>query len=147
MGMTAGGGGGKHAEPEVNVTPLVDVALVVLIIFMVVAPMTVKTFWLNLPKKEDPDAPPPENVDEANKPLVMTIARDGVIRVNKTVVEKQELAERLPRMLAAKPENRRILYFDAHDEVPYGTAVEVMDLSRAAGARSIAILTSKVAGD
>jgi biopolymer transport protein TolR len=148
MGMSlGGGGGGKHAEPEVNVTPLVDVALVVLIIFMVVAPMTVKTFWLNLPKKDDQNQPPPQDVDEANKPLVMTIAKDGVIRVNKTVVPREEIADRLPRMLAAKAENKRLLYFDAHDDVPYGTAVEVMDLSRAAGARSIAILTSKVAGE
>lgn len=124
-----------------NVTPLVDVALVVLIIFMVVTPMLTKTFWLNLPNKEeqkDKTPPPPQS----SEPLVMTVDQDGVIRVNKTILQKHELAERLPRMLAAK--KSKILYFDAHDRVAYGQAVEAMDLSRAAGARSIAILTEPV---
>lgn len=144
MGMNVGGGskGRKpQATPNVNVTPLVDVALVVLIIFMVVTPLMTKTFWLNLPKKEkkEPKTPPPS---EANQPLVMTVDQAGVLRINKTVVDKQELLDRLPRMLAAK--KHKVLYFDAHDEVPYGTAVEALDLSRAGGARSIAILTESV---
>lgn len=143
MGMTTSSGGDKRPQPVVNVTPLVDVALVVLIIFMVVTPMMLKTFWLNLPQKDESatDKPPPS--DEAHKPLVMTIDSQGVIRVNQTVLAKGEIADRLPRMLAAK--KQPVLYFDAHDDVPYGTAVEVMDLSRAGGARSIAILTEKVA--
>jgi biopolymer transport protein TolR len=144
MGMSLGSGGGKKggASPVMNVTPLVDVALVVLIIFMVVTPMATKTFWLNLPKKEDKkeELPPPS--DEANKPLVMTIDKDGTIRVNTTVLQKSEIVDRLPRMIAAK--RNKVLYFDAHDEAPYGVAVEAMDLSRAGGARSIAMLTEKV---
>lgn len=144
MGMNIGGGDGKRPSPNVNVTPLVDVALVVLIIFMVVTPLMTKTFWLNLPPKPDDKADkPPAKKNENNEPLVLTIAHDGVIRANKTVLAREEIAERLPRMLAAK--NHKILYFDAHDDVPYGTAVEVMDLARAASARSIAILTDKVA--
>lgn len=142
MGMNLGGGGKKSGpSPTMNVTPLVDVALVVLIIFMVVTPMMTKTFWLNLPKeeeKQDKTPPPPQN----NEPLVMTVDKDGTIRINKTVLQKSEIADRLPRMLAAK--KSKILYFDAHDQVAYGQAVEAMDLSRAAGARSIAILTQPV---
>lgn len=143
MGMSLGGSGGKKASPApvMNVTPLVDVALVVLIIFMMVTPMMTKTFWLNLPQEDDKKqqtAPPPKNVE----PLVMTVDADGTIRVNKTVLAKRDIADRLPRMLAAK--KNKILYFDAHDRVPYGLAAEAMDLSRAAGARSIAILTDPV---
>ncbi len=142
MGMSLGGGGKKEQPtPNVNVTPLVDVALVVLIIFMVVTPLMTKTFWLNLPKKEEkeePEPPPSKN----NEPLVMTVDAKGVIRVNKTVLAKNEIGARLPRMLAAK--RSKILYFDAHDTLPYAQAVEAMDLSRSAGARSIAILTEKV---
>jgi biopolymer transport protein ExbD len=103
-------------QPVVNVTPLVDVALVVLIIFMVVTPMMVKTFWLNLPPNDaKTEAPPPSD----QKPLVMTVDHAGVIRVNQTVLGRAEIAERLPRMLAAV--KRPVLYFDAHDDVPYGT--------------------------
>ena len=145
MAMRLGGGNGKGPTPNVNVTPLVDVALVVLIIFMVVTPLMTKTFWLNLPPKPDENAEkkPPKDDDEANKPLVLTIDHDGVIRANKTELSRDDLADRLPRMLAAK--KHKVLYFDAHDDVPYGTAVEVMDIARGASARSIAILTEKVA--
>jgi biopolymer transport protein ExbD/biopolymer transport protein TolR len=140
MGVSTGGKS-KTAQPVVNVTPLVDVALVVLIIFMVVTPMMTKTFWTNLPQEEKTEVtPPPEDKDP---PLVMTIDQKGVIRVNQTVLTKDQIKERLPRMLAAK--KQRVLYFDAHDNVPYGTAVEVMDLARSGDARSIAILTQKVA--
>jgi biopolymer transport protein ExbD/biopolymer transport protein TolR len=142
MGMGVDTGKNKNPTPVVNVTPLVDVALVVLIIFMVVTPMMTKTFWLNLPQKDESEveAPPP---DDKDPPLVMTIDAKGVVRVNQTVLAKGEIVKRLPRMLAAK--KQRVLYFDAHDDVPYGVAVEVMDLSRDGGARSIAILTQKVA--
>jgi biopolymer transport protein TolR len=141
MGISAKGGGKKaRPVPTVNVTPLVDITLVVLIIFMVVTPLMTKTFWLNLPKQDErsqPATPSPNN-----EPLVLTVDREGALRINKTVVSKEELRERLPRFLAAK--KQKVLYFDAHDDVQYGSAVEAMDLARAGGARSIAILTQKV---
>lgn len=142
MGMTVAAGGGKRARPvpTVNVTPLVDVTLVVLIIFMVVTPLMTKTFWLNLPKQDENNQPVVPNPN--NEPLVMTVDKAGVIRINKTILKKEELKSRLPRFLAAK--GQKVLYFDAHDDVPYGVAVEAMDLSRSGGARSIAILTQKV---
>ncbi|MCC6217562.1 MAG: biopolymer transporter ExbD [Polyangiaceae bacterium] len=143
MGMALGNGGDdKHPVPTLNVTPLIDVALVVLIIFMVVTPMLMKQFWLNLPKKEQEEKEPPPT-DDANKPLVMTVDPDGTIRVNQTALARGEIRERLPRMIAAK--RQKVLYFDAHDDVPYGVAVEAMDLARAGGARSIAMLTEKLA--
>lgn len=145
MGMHVSAGKGsskKQPTPNVNVTPLVDVALVVLIIFMVVTPMMTKTFWLNLPKPDKTDEPPPPPSDEANKPLVVTVDRAGKIKVNQTELSKQELADRLPRMIAAK--KQKVVYFDAHDELGYGRAVEVLDAARSGGARSIAILTETV---
>ncbi len=140
MAMTSSSGG-RNPAPIMNVTPLVDVALVVLIIFMMVTPMMTKTFWINLPPKPDEKqtpSPPPESQD----PLVMTVDRAGVIRLNQTILEKNELGQRLPRMLAAT--GQKVVYFDAHDQAPYGVAAEAMDLARAAGARSIAILTKPV---
>ena len=146
MGMNLGSSAGKSKRPQptpsMNVTPLVDVALVVLIIFMVVTPMMTKTFWLNLPKQDEKDQKEPPPSDEANKPRVLTVDRNNVIRVNQTVLTRRELEERLPRMIAAK--RQKVVYFDAHDELPYGKAVEVLDLSRESGARSIAMLTQKV---
>jgi biopolymer transport protein ExbD/biopolymer transport protein TolR len=114
---------------------------VLLIIFMVMTPMMTKTFWLNLPKKPDEKAVTPPQPSK-NEPLVLTVDKDGTIRINKTVLQKHELDDRLPRMMAAK--TMKVLYFDAHDEAPYGAAMEAMDLARAAGARSIALLTEPV---
>jgi biopolymer transport protein ExbD/biopolymer transport protein TolR len=141
--MSTAGGDGKTPTPYMNVTPLVDVCLVILIIFMIVTPLMTKVFWLNLPKKDEvaENKPPPPS-DNANKPLVMTVDKAGKIRVNKTLLRPGEISGRLPRMLAAQ--KRKVLYFDAHDDVAYGEAVKAMDLARNGGARSIAILTQNV---
>lgn len=145
MGASLGGTGGsgkKHeaSTPTINITPLVDVVLVVLIIFMIVTPMVTKTFWLNLPPKDESKEPPPPS---DNKPLVMTVDKAGVIRVNTTVIAKHEIKDRIPRMLAAKAQ--KVLYFDAANEASYAAAIEAMDLSRAGGVKSIAILTEAIA--
>lgn len=144
MGASLGGmgGGSKKKEgstPAINITPLVDVVLVVLIIFMIVTPLVTKTFWLNLPPKDkSEERPPPSN----NEPLVMTIDKAGVVRVNTQVIAKNEIRERVPRMLAAK--DQKVLYFDAANDASYSAAIEAMDLSRAGGVKSIAILTETV---
>ena len=141
MGMGVGGGGDKKARPApvINITPLVDVVLVVLIIFMIVTTMMTRTFWLNLPKAEKKDA---DDTPSDNKPLVLTVDKKGVIRANQTVLTKQEVQSRVIRMLSAK--NQRTLFFDAHDEVPYQTVVETVDLVRAGGVKSIAMLTEPI---
>jgi len=148
MGMNIGasGGGKKHppARPQINITPLVDVALVVLIIFMVVTPMMLKTFSINLPKKPDPERSAElKEGFEKEHPLVMTLARSGEIRINRVPVSRAELPERLPRMLAAA--SQKVLFFDAEDGTPYGSAVTTLDAARRAGAKSIAIATQRIA--
>ena len=142
MGMSAGSGGGGKRDvngPVMNVTPLVDVVLVLLIIFMVVTPLLSKQFWLNLPKKDDTvkDEPPPDS----EKPVILRIDAKGGIEINKSEVPKSELQQRLRRIFAARSDN--VLYFDAAEDAPYGVAVEVMDVARSGGAKTIAILTQK----
>jgi len=140
MGMNVGAGGGKKGStPTINITPLVDVVLVVLIIFMIVTTMMTRTFALNLPKEEKKDAQPN---DSDVKPVVLTVDKSGVIRANQTVLSKAEVRERVIRMLAAK--NQKTLFFDAHDQVAYAQAVEVIDLVRSGGVKSIAMLTETV---
>ena len=146
MGMTLNTGAkGKRQRPMpvMNVTPLVDIALVVLIIFMVIVPLAEKSFWLNLPKKEQPKAKPEMPEDQDDGPLVMTIDSKGVIRVNKAVLKMRDIPQRLPRMLAAQP--APVIFFDAADGIAYGQAVEVMDIAKQSGAKAIAMLTEPVA--
>ena len=140
MGMTAPSSGGKKQRPVpvINVTPLVDVVLVVLIIFMIVTTMMTRTFWMNLPKTEKNNEPNPTDM----KPLVLTVDKAGVIRANQTVLTMREVRERVIRMLAAK--SQKTLFFDAHDQVPYAKVVETIDNVRAGGVKSIAMLTETV---
>ncbi|MGK3992574.1 biopolymer transporter ExbD [Sorangium sp. So ce1024] len=134
------GGKGRGVAPSMNVTPLVDVVLVLLIIFMVVTPLLAKQFWLNLPRKDDTAklTPPP---DDADKPVVLTVDERGVLRINQAEVQRGELKERLARIFAARSDD--VLYFDAEDEAVYAVAVEAMDAARMGGAKTIAVLTEK----
>jgi len=142
MAMNTSAGGKKGAiAPAMNVTPLVDVVLVLLIIFMVVTPLLTKQLWLNLPQKNDTKAETPPPPFDADKPVVLTVDAEGVIRINRNEVPKAALSERIARILAARADG--LLYFDAADDAPYGMTVDVMDRARRGGARSIAILTEK----
>ncbi|WP_437661499.1 ExbD/TolR family protein [Sorangium sp. So ce1182] len=140
MSVPQGGGRKGGVAPSMNVTPLVDVVLVLLIIFMVVTPLLAKQLWLNLPKKDDPARLEPPS-DDASKPVVLTVDQRGVIRINQAEVQRGELKERLARIFAARSDN--VLYFDADDDAVYAVAVEAMDAARMGGARTIAVLTEK----
>ena len=128
-------------QPEMNVTPLVDVVLVLLIIFMVLAPVMSKSFWVRLPPKDDKE----EQLDAANdpsKPLVLTIDAEGKTLINKIEVERSELPRKLIRMLNARPDNT--LYLDGADEAEFGHVLSAVDLAKEAQAWPIVFLTSKM---
>jgi biopolymer transport protein TolR len=128
-------------QPEMNVTPLVDVVLVLLIIFMVLAPVVSKSFWVRLPPKDDKE----EQLDAANdpnKPLVLTIDAEGKTLINKIEVDRAELTPKLIRMFNARPDNS--LYLDANDEAEFGHVLTAVDLAKAAQAWPLVFLTTKM---
>jgi biopolymer transport protein ExbD len=139
MAMTTGGGDGKTVVPQMNVTPLVDVVLVLLIIFMVITPLLTKTFWIHTPKQETEEVPKDQLKDDPNPPLVLHVDAGREVQVNGTAVPYEELADRLKRMFAARDDH--VLFFDAADDAEYGFTVQVMDQARAGGAVTIAMLT------
>jgi len=128
-------------RPEMNVTPLVDVVLVLLILFMVITPMLAKQFWVHVPSDSDSDRTRPTPSDE--RPVRVTIAADGAIRIDDEVVSAGALEGRLRRLLAARTD--RTVFFDAAIEVPYGRAMEMLDRCRGAGATTIAVVTEPLA--
>ncbi len=137
MGVELDGGKGpRRIKPQMNITPLVDVVLVLLIIFMVVTPLLTKQVWLNVPPKvEEEQPPPPPGTLPA---LVLTVERDGVTKVNGEVILRAELASRLVRMVNARPD--KVVFFDADSSMEYGRALEVMDLVRGGGIETLAVL-------
>jgi biopolymer transport protein ExbD/biopolymer transport protein TolR len=96
-----------------------------------------KQFWVHLPNK--PENEPPADTDEKDKPVVVTVTKDGEIKINRDVIPKQQFSNKLKRVLAAK--QQRTVFFDADDDAQFGYAVEAMDLARAGGAATIAVLT------
>ena len=125
-----------RARPSMNVTPLVDVVLVLLIIFMVITPLLVKQFWLSLPNKVEKSEPP---ANDQEQPLVVTVSKTGALRINREEVGMADFASRLRRALAAT--QQRTIFFDADEDAPFGAAVRAMDLAREGGALTIAVLT------
>jgi len=140
MAMTVSVTKGKGVVPTMNVTPLVDVVLVLLIIFMVITPLLTKKFWIHTPKQEKQEVEKRDLANDPVPPLVLRVASDRSVTVNGATVPIEELADRLRRMFAARDDH--ILFFDAANEAAYGFAVEVLDQARAGGAVTIAALTT-----
>ena len=136
VGATPGEKG--RPRPEMNVTPLVDVVLVLLIIFMVVTPMMNEQFWLNVPQEQKNQEPASADAD-ALAPIVVSVNQLGQIQINQDVIADAHFPTRLRRMLVARGERR--IYFDAHNDSPFERTVHAMDLARGAGAAHIAVVT------
>jgi biopolymer transport protein TolR len=144
MGMNVGPSS-AGARPDINVTPLVDVVLVLLIIFMVVTPLLEKELPMRLPQIEEVKAEEPPPPDEQN--IVLLVTAQDQIKYNGTVIQLGEIGEKLGPVLKTKVDGQdRVLFFAAEDDAKYELAIKVLDESRAAGARVIAYLTETPEG-
>ena len=138
---SGGGGGGRRrrrgrAMPmsEINVTPFVDVMLVLLIIFMVAAPLMTVGVPVELPKTAANALP-----SEAEEPLTVTITAEGAVMLQKTEVSRDQLLEKL-RAVAAEREGDRI-FLRADGKVPYAEVVQVMGALNHGGFSNIGLVT------
>ncbi len=118
---------------EINVTPLVDVMLVLLIIFMVTAPMLSMGIDVNLPRVQS------KSVDVAEEKLVLTISEGKEIFLNKTKMQLGELNPKLDAIFANRVD--REIFLRADKNVPYGFVVEVMSEVRKAGVDKLGMIT------
>ncbi len=138
MGMSMGGGGGRRRTlSEINVTPMVDIMLVLLIIFMVTAPLIVQGVDVDLPEAR---AEPIE--DDAEK-LVLTVTRERKVFLGDHEIPFGQLEEKLATN--AKVQKERELYLHADKRLPYGVVVEVMAIAKRAGVESLGMITDPLA--
>jgi biopolymer transport protein TolR len=138
MGMTAnkgGGGRGRSHSPvaEINVTPMVDVILVLLIIFMVTSPLMVAGVTVDLPETS---AAPVTGQDE---PLSITIDAKGDVYIQETRISMSELIPKLQAITGEKKDTR--IFIRGDTKIDYGKVMEVVGDINAAGFNKVALLT------
>ncbi|WP_299929602.1 protein TolR [uncultured Pelagimonas sp.] len=142
--MKNGGGGGSRrrrgrrgkAAPmsEINVTPFVDVMLVLLIIFMVAAPLLTVGVPVELPKTAAQALP-----QETEEPLTVSIAADGTVLIQSTEISREDLIPRLRAIAAERSDDR--VYLRADGVVPYEDVAQIMGALNAGGFSSIGLVT------
>jgi biopolymer transport protein ExbD len=137
--MAIGTGGLSQTKSDINVTPLIDVLLVLLIIFMIVTPVLTKAMESEIPQKSDQPIPEQYSAQQ----LVVSITADGRYMLNKEELTLSYLPTRV-RDVFAQRGGKKVLFLNADDGVSYGMVVQVMDLCRTAGAETIAIVSESI---
>ena len=129
----ADGRGPKRPLSEINVTPFVDVMLVLLIIFMVTAPLMQQGIDVELPKTQS------QGLRSDNQPLVVTVKREGQVFVQNAEVPIDQLGVKLQAIFDTRGD--RLVYLRADAKVAYGTVAKTLAILRGAGATSIGMVT------
>jgi len=126
-------GGPRRAMTDINVTPLVDVMLVLLIIFMVTAPLIQSGVKVDLPRASA------QQMEHAEEKLVLTITRDRRILLGDVEISPADLEAKLSTN--ARIQKDKELYLHADRSLPYGQVVEIMAVARRAGVESLGMIT------
>ena len=137
MGMTAGGSGGGQSA-VINVTPLIDVLLVLLIIFMVITPMLQKGVSVDLAKVNNPEQMPDADKEDA---LIVAIMRDGKVFFGNDQTPPDQLTQKVKDRLVNRIDKRVFVRADARAK--FGSVVAVVDNVRAAGVDQLGLLTDQ----
>jgi TolR protein len=120
----------RSALSEINVTPLVDVMLVLLIIFMVTAPLMQQGIDVNLPKAKGKDLPPDERIS-------IVVKKGGTLFLNEQSISKSDMIARLAAISKRNPN----VFLKADKDVSYGTVIEIMGDIKEAGIEKLGIVT------
>jgi biopolymer transport protein TolR len=136
--MAMGASSAGQYKSDINITPLVDVVLVLLIIFMVITPLLQMGYDVKVPPKTNAptNSPPPPDL------IIVSLTPENKIFLNKEEVNSQTLSLRLGEIL--KNRSNKTIFFSGDDGANYGEVVRVMDLCRNAGAKNMGIVLETV---
>ena len=137
MSMAVGSSGPKA---EINVTPLIDVLLVLLFIFMVITPLTPKGLEALAPQPPNPNAPPPDPNND--RTVVIIIEKDKSIKLNSEVVTEDKLGKRLEDVFKTRAE--RVVFVKGDPDVEFQYVARAIDIAKGAGIDKVGLMTPKI---
>ncbi len=137
---------GPRAKSEMNVVPYIDVMLVLLVIFMISAPLLNQAVEVDLPKSTNAQDLSEEDLAGDARPLVITIDKDGVYYIdraedNAAPVSKGDIVTLTSEALSANPKTP--VYIRADESVPYGAVMVMMDVLKSSGAEAVGLITAE----
>lgn len=138
MGMAAGSGGG--AKSEINMTPLIDVLLVLLIIFMIISNEPPRGLESLVPQPPPPDAPPTPPDD--NRTVVIQIAADGSLKINEEATDEVRMGPRLEEIFKTRAE--RVVFVKGDPNLEYHSVATAIDIAKGAGIDKVGLMTPAV---
>ena len=138
MAMAVGGSGGARAD--INVTPLIDVLLVLLIIFMVITPLTPHGLETLAPQPPPKNQPPPDPTQD--RTVVIVIEKDKSMKLNQDPIDEAHLGDRLTEIFKTRAE--RVVFVKGDKDLDFATVAKAIDAAKGAGIDKVGLMTPKI---